>query len=156
MNEAIHELGLFYFIMQVRSRKMSVWQEIRDSVDRLLTIQRTKGVRGLSKRLFTGPRLIDGAFISVAEFEAKEVSDNDTIDEDYRSIYPYGTEQCFQSYIDEEIKGQYSYPTEQINQLISFVESRRVKSLERFVVLIAAVLGGSIGALLTILLASGD
>lgn len=154
MDEVLDELGFFYSIMQVRSMKIDAWLEIQKLVDRLLAIQQTKGIRGLFKRVFTGSRLINEAFTRTVQFQAMELFDNNSIQESYSAIYQYTEGRCFQPYIDEQIKGQYKYPTKEISQLINFAETKKVKSIERLVVLIAALLGGAIGALITILLAN--
>ena len=83
----------------------------------------------------------------------EELFDNNNIQSDYRNIYKK-EEHYFQSDIDKQIKERFVYPTKQIYQLIEFLESRRLRSVENLVVLISAILGGAIGAILIILLSN--
>jgi hypothetical protein len=46
------------------------------------------------------------------------------------------------------------YPTSQVREVITLLENRRSKTIDNFIVLISAVLGGIIGAILTLLVSS--
>lgn len=147
------ELGFFYDIVQSEVVKMHEWSKIVDSITQLNNILRLRGIMGVWKRLFTRSKLLNEVFSTVVEFESEELFDNNNIQSDYRNIYKK-EEHYFQSDIDKQIKERFVYPTKQIYQLIEFLESRRLRSVENLVVLISAILGGAIGAILIILLSN--
>jgi len=152
MEEIMHELGFFYSIVQLGVVKIGDWIRIQDLVDELISIQRMKGIRGFLKRVFERSKLINEAFTSIAEFESEEFEYQGFIQTRYGSVCSGREGAYFQSYIDNQIQERISCPTKEVGQLISFFEGRRVKSVETLVLLGSAILGGAIGALLTILL----
>ena len=152
IEEIQDELGFFYSLEQIEVEKMYDWEEIQDSVDQLISIQREKGIKGFLKKMFTCSKHINEAFISIAEFESNELFHRNIILRHYRNIYSDKKETYFQFYVNKKIKDRFTYPTKQGVELISLFESRRIKSVEIFVVLISAMIGGGIGALLTIFL----
>lgn len=152
MEEIQDELGFFYDVVQSEVVKMFDWEPIQDSVSELIAVQRLKGIKGIWKKVFVLSKLINEAFTAIAGFESGDICINNITQRDYRDIYLGREEQYFQSDIDKQMKERFVYPTKQTGELISFFESRRVKSVEILVVLTSAILGGVIGALLTILL----
>jgi len=148
------ELGFFYDIVQSEVVKVHEWGKITNFIIQLNNILRLKGIVGIWKRLFMRSKLLNEVFTTVVEFESEELFDNNNIQSDYRDIYFKGEEHYFQSDIDKQIKERFVYPTKQIYQLIEFLESRRLRSVENLVILISAILGGAIGAILIILLSN--
>ncbi len=149
MEEIQDELGFFYGVVRSEVERMFNWEPLQDSVTKLVGIQRMKGIKGVWKRMFVRSKLINECFTTIAEFEARDLISNNITQISYRDIYLDREKEYFQSYIDKKMKELFIYPTKETRELISFFESRRVKSVEVFVVLISAVVGGVIGALLT-------
>lgn len=152
MEDTGDELGFFYNVVQSEVERMFDWEPLQDSVTKLVGIQRMNGIKGIWKRAFVRSKLINENFPNIAEFEGNDIYVQNIIQKDYRNIYLDRKNEYFRYYVDNQIKERFIYPTKEMHQLISFFESRRAKSVEVFVVLISAILGGSIGALLTILL----
>lgn len=151
-DEILNEIGFFYYIVQTDVERMNDWGKIQNLINQLIFIQRSKGVKAFFTKIFTLSKLIDETLTSLAEFESEELYFNNTNQKDYRDLFSM-RDGCFQPYIDKEINDRIVYPTKEVSRLISFFESRRTKAVESLVVLIAATLGGGVGALLTILLA---
>ena len=143
------ELAFYYSIVQSENYNMKSWIEIENLIDQLISIQRAKHFRGFFKRLFSRSKLIDEALTSLVEFESEELWFKNSLQKRYRGLFSMGSV-CFQGYIDRELKNRTVYPVKEITRLIDFFESRREKTIESLVVLIAAILGGAVGALLTI------
>ncbi len=150
-DEILNELGFFYYLVQIEVEKMRDWEKIQNLIDQLIFIQRSNGVKAFFTKIFTRSKLIDETLTSLAEFESEELYFNNTNQKDYRDFLSIG-DVCFQPYIDKQINDRTVYPTNEMSRLISFFESRRTKAVESLVVLIAAILAGGVGALLTILL----
>lgn len=154
IEEILDELGFFYRVVQTQNARMSAWGRVEGLVGQLIAIQGMKGIRGRLERTFVCSKLINEALTQITVFEANRLYVHSARQRAYAHLYSDQLWGWFQPYIDKRIKQQISYPTGQIGQLVSFLESRRVKSVETLVVLVSALLGGTIGALLTLLLST--
>lgn len=150
------EFGFFYKCIQTRNAKMDSWQTIQKNLNTLLEIQNAKGLKGIFHRFFKRPRLIGKLFTDIATFEGSDIFKSGMQQNEYKQTFSVKDEIFFKSLIDKELEEKLDYPVKQTTDLIHFFESRRVKSLELITALIAAILGGAIGALLTISLQSGQ
>lgn len=152
IEELTYEAGFFYYIQSLHVQKMHSWREIEKILDRLIYIHGKKLTKKGLRDFFIFPHLISKAFMSIVEFKVSEFSCSDSIRNDYNDVYSHQEEEYLKSYIDEQIKKDYSYPTEDMHKLIDFLEGRRTKTIEYFIALLSAILGGAIGSILTILL----
>lgn len=148
------EFGFFYKCIQTRNAKMHNWQIIQENLNSLLEMQNSKGLKGISQRFFNRPRLIGKLFTDIATFEGSDIFNRGMLQNEYKGTFSIKDETFFKTLIDKELEEKLDYPVKQTTDLIHFFESRRVKSLELITALIAAILGGAIGALLTISLQS--
>lgn len=148
------EFGFFYKCIQTRNAKMHNWQTIQENLNSLLETQNAKGLKGISKRFIKRPRLIGKLFTDIATFEGNDIFQNGLQQNEYKETFSVKDEIFFKTLIDKELEEKLNYPVKQTADLIHFFESRRVKNLELITALIAAILGGAIGALLTISLQS--
>jgi len=145
------ELGFFYYIVQTEVLKMKNWNNIEQLENKLISIQKEKGIKGILKRIFSCSKLLNDAFISVAEFESEELYFQNFIQEHFRYIYSKKEESVFKYFLRNEIDEKFTYPVKQLIQLLTLFESRRTKSIEILVVLLSAIIGGAIGSLLTLI-----
>lgn len=107
-------------------------------------------MNGIFQRFFKRPRLIGKLFTDIATFEGNIIFKDSLQQNEYKEIFSVKEEIFFKTLIDKKLEEKLDYPVKQTTDLINFFESRRVKSLELITALIAAILGGAIGALLTI------
>ena len=149
------EFGFFYECVQTRNKKMHFWQTIQENLSSLLEIQNSKGVKGFYKKFFIRPTLIGRLFTDIATFEGDDILNSGIQQNVYKQVFSLKDEILFKTFIDNELEERNEYPIKQTTDLTTFFESRRVKSLELVIALMAAILGGIIGALLTIYLQSG-
>lgn len=150
LNEILDELGFFYYVVQTEVEKMHDWRKIQNLVEQLISIQRAQRVKAFFARIFTLPKLINETLISLTEFESKGLYFENANQKHYRDLFS-ARNAYFQIHIDKEMKDRIAYPTKEMSRLIGFFEGRRTKAVESLVVLIAAILGGAVGALLMIL-----
>lgn len=148
------EFGFFYKCVQTRNAKMVDWQIIQEDLNSLLEIQNKKGLKGFFTRFIKRPKLIGKLFTDVATFEGSDIFKSGLQQNEYKSTFSVNDEIFFKNLIDKELEEKLDYPVKQTTELIQFFEGRRVQSLELVTALIAAVLGGVIGAMLTILFQS--
>lgn len=148
------ELGFFYYLKQVSVVRSLAWYRLQELVRELISIYEMDGIRGCLKRTFACSKAISDVVTRLAVFEMRDIHAQDSRQKDYEDLYLQGQETYLQFYIENGMRQRRSYPTTQTRQLITFLEGRRAKSLDTLVVLASALLGGAVGALLTILLSA--
>lgn len=145
----VDEFGFFYSAVQERVRKMHSWDKIQDNLSKLTEIQNLKGIKGAWKKLIYRQSLIGELFNDITTFEAESIFNESLVQQSYKSTFLVKDEIFFKTFIDLELEEQYSYPIKQATELINFYESRRVTQSTLIIALIASILGGAIGAILT-------
>ncbi|MDP2541005.1 hypothetical protein CSC81_14675 [Tenacibaculum discolor] len=149
-NSIRDEFGFFYLYIQIRNNKIYKWESVQENLTDLLKIQNTPGIKGFFKKLFKRQQLIGELFTDVATFEGESIQYDAFRQNTYNETFSLKDQTFFKSFIDKELEEKMDYPVKQTSDLITFFESRRVKSMEFIIALIASLLGGAIGAILTI------
>jgi len=146
----IDEFGFYYAYQQEKVSKINEWQKIQNKLNRLLKIEKTKGIVGIYKKFFQRQGLIGKLFIALITFEGENIFNNNFYKNNYNQTFLIDEGVYFKKFIDKEIEEIQDYPIKQTTELINFLESRRVKSVELTMAIIAAIIGGAIGSLITI------
>ncbi len=89
-------------------------------------------------------------FVAIAIFEKDLIFIKEEILNDYKDIYSDRWDSYFQAFIDKAIKEDETYPTNQLIQLLNYLESNRAKNMELLTMFFSAIVGGIIGALITL------
>lgn len=150
-HHASYELSFYYSLVSDSVLAINQWFELTKIIQNLIDIQKTTGIKGKMKQLFRQGRHVNDLFTEAAEFKISLLLQKSSSDETYSRIYGSSEPSFFKPYIDKEREMQVNYPVNEITSLGSFFETRRTKSLEMFVILISAILGGIIGSTLTLL-----
>lgn len=94
-------------------------------------------------------RILHKSHKLLTQFEAALLIERHSLNQDVKHVY----ERDGQKYLSEAIKGEIEelpvFPVEQTGRLIAFAEERRSKGLELTIVVVASLIGGIAGALLT-------
>ncbi|MEE3998816.1 hypothetical protein V1T75_00590 [Tenacibaculum sp. FZY0031] len=146
----VDEFGFYYAYQQGRVSKMREWHKIQKNVHKLLKIEKSKGIVGVYKKFFQRQGLIGKLFIGLATFEGQSIFDNNFYHNNYSQTFLIDEDVYFKKFIDKEMEENQDYPIKQTTELLNFLESRRVKSVELTMAIIAAIVGGAIGSLITI------
>ena len=144
------ELDAFYEIMQIRAAEMREWANAEEAVQRLLSSESGQGVRNRLLRFFRTPDLVAAAYRSILECEGSVVQNEDECQRKLANLYDFGGDGWLRDIVIQAMKERYKQPTAQRMQLVSFIESRRTHKGENLAVLLAAILGGTVGAILTL------
>jgi hypothetical protein len=147
-----NELGLYYRIVQGRVFQLEAWVRIEDSFQKLVEIQKKKWHERLYSRLFKTSRLLNETYLAIAEFETEDSRRIHQIRSAVNHYYSVPGDTFIQQDIDEELAEWPTYPSGARRQVLDFLENRRITSAEMYVALIAAILGGIIGAMIALLL----
>jgi len=149
----ILELSFFYEIIQWRAIKIGKWEQIDEMLRDVLLIDRKKNAwdRFLEFVYYSGKKIKD-LFIAIAIFERDLIFVKETMRRDYKDVYSERWSSHFKNFIDKEMKEDETYPTKELIQLLSYLEDKRTKNMELITMFISAIIGGGIGALITLLL----
>lgn len=144
------ELSFYYALTHLNVKRMHRWEKIEKLIKELT--QNAKGYNHPLKMLEEVAwysHKINNAFISVAKFESDKVFEDREKKRCYTDIYSDVWVSHFQRYIDESINNEDDYPTKEMIQLLGYLENKRSKKVELFTIIVSAILGGGIGALIT-------
>ncbi|OOE38429.1 hypothetical protein BZG06_16240, partial [Salinivibrio kushneri] len=73
----------------------------------------------------------------------------------YFSIYKTGKHNIYlKTFVDASLEKWTNYPIKETSEIVGYFQNRSNKSLELSVVMLAAILGGAIGAFITVLFGS--
>lgn len=148
-HELDDELSLFYKIHRNDSQKHERWAEIEQITSNLTEHFKKSGWRERLRTARTRGRELAALYVSLAQFEADHILDEHYTNTAYRSLYKSKNSAFMRSFLESALKDRPVFPTKQMTDLMAFIESRRSKTIELLIVLIAAVVGGIVGSLIT-------
>ena len=149
-DELDDELDIFYRIERSNIEQYQHWEKIEELMFQIIEQQETSWCRYPWKSYMRG-RDLSSLYISLTKFESDLISNRHYIDQGYRFLYGKNS-RCFLRYfVESAIKDRPIFPTKQVTDLMMFIENRRSKSIEFLIILIAAVVGGAAGSLITLL-----
>ena len=142
------EISLYYMIIHFRARQFHLWENIQDLTTKIVETGPTflrwlkSSIRFVSK----GYR-INKLFESLISFKVETLQKKESLAEMYR--YVYSIPRNLKEFIDQEYNNPPLFPVSEIFDLLYFKESRVSKFWELVALLIAAIMGGVVGSLLT-------
>lgn len=143
------ELDLFYEIRRCEVCRINSWEEIQARLKTLLELQRHKGFCGRINRLAKRGSLINELVCLLSQFNGGNLFRDTSLNSRHASQYRAEVH-FLKHYVDEELKDREKYPTSDVADLVKFIDERHGKTWQNFFVLIAAILGGIVGSLITI------
>lgn len=156
INEEIrNELGVYYQLIQYENYMMFGWEEVQQSMERLLSLNTTTGYLNRIIRIIRQSKVIHEVINRLAQYETDVIYDKYFSNRSIKEIYDKPGQKSFRLYIDEVLNGKLMYPSKEIKSLVMFYEDRRFKSREIFTILLSGLLGGSLGYILSVLSMSG-
>ena len=147
--ELDYELSLFYEIHRNDSQKYERWAEIEQVTSNLTEHFKKSGWRERLCTARTRGRELAALYVSLAQFEADHILDEHYTNTAYRNIYKSKSSAFMKSFLEAALRDRPVFPTKQTTDLMAFIEGRRSKTVELLIVLIAAVVGGIAGSLIT-------
>jgi len=145
-----YELGFFYKFMRARSGRIKAWNGIEDSIQQLLDTIPVGKFPNHFWELFVRRRKLKAYFHNLLSFRASGVFFESSRHEEYRSLYYSEKQKVFlKKYVDEEIENMYTFPINDLLEMVRFEEARTTKTFEWAAVLLAAILGGVVGSVIT-------
>lgn len=148
------ELATFYSLEQQGNRLLIRAAELEGKVRSLIQLQRQGGMRGLVERQFGSSALARDVFIGMAELTAEGNDFEDRGRSDLTRLYGPRKVRCLEPQLEKQLQQNVVRRATRWTDLVGLLEARRVKRLELTSVVVSAILGGLVGAVLTSLLTS--
>jgi hypothetical protein len=146
------EVAFFYGLKLDRVQAINDWFEIQEILEQLLHQEEVSRVKKLLSSLFLRGIRIRTLFTKTVEFEVDNILKDSLRRTSYSNVYSKDEPKFFQEYVDRELKDKTAYPTKQTIELAGFLEGQRSKKIELITLLLAAIIGGALGSLLTLIL----
>jgi hypothetical protein len=147
------ELDVFYSIIQSENRLRLAWSDVQDLL-RDATEESTGDWLSRTRSYFVKATKLRELHSEIASFEAMSIRSRHATQRLVRRLYDQTTMEVIKPLIESALEDREVYPIEQVGRLVDFMERRQSKAVELLVVLIAAVIGGVAGALLTVMTSS--
>jgi len=150
--ELSSELGLFYRMVHQNLLQSNEWDDLKEGMNSLLENNKKTGIKGAWSKAFGLYKQVQDLIISLSEFESGRVWTSFFIKTGYQHLIHSGKTTYLKDFLDDELDEFPDYPTKQIRDIIDLLESRRSKTVDNAIVVLAAVIGGIIGAVVTLLI----
>lgn len=145
------EIAYFYNFKVSEIRKSREWLIINDGMHEILDFEDKESKKSLKEKYINRPKLFKEVFKNIGLFKGQEIFNNNINNRDYSSIYKYQDKQVYlKPFIDREISGTTQYPIKETVDLLQYFDQKNSKTFELTVLFIATVMGGIIGATITI------
>jgi hypothetical protein len=146
------EFGLYYIFVQDKNVRNRKWIKITALINELTKLQNQKLIKSI-KNPFKYSALLKETHLTITKFESYELSSKNRQKNELKELLS-NEENYLGYYIEKEMDENEEYPTKQIFRLIEFLENRRSKTTQMYVVLTASLIGGILGAIMTMIVNS--
>jgi hypothetical protein len=154
-HDLAEELCCHYYCVQLDRARMTQWSRVEAALDRVRELERAVEWRGRLRRLWTTRFRLEEAFIDLADFEMASLNDKQELANAYRQIYEGAGRPFFKVHADELLQSRYEPPTRQAADILGLFERRRGRRTDALILILASLLGGAVGGVITTLFAYG-
>jgi hypothetical protein len=143
------QLSIGYYAIQVRLELEHIWDDLERKVNSLADMHRRGGVKAYFGRTFRVPQELLNATLALTDYELKELTALRSVQSVYQSHYDHETHPCVAKQVQEYVNQVKPLPVDQFKRLIELFDRYRAERFAGLNVLISAILGGLVGAVLT-------
>ncbi|NTW30498.1 MAG: hypothetical protein HGA33_04410 [Candidatus Moranbacteria bacterium] len=142
------EFNLFYLVEGIDAERIDSWGTIQESLEEIrLKTDATKFER--LKRWFSIKHKITEIMQLVIDFESDYLDSTEMINSRYDDTY--ATDKRYvEPYVKQAIARMSTFPVSSVKQLLDFYISQREHSIQNLSTAASAILGGAIGAIITL------
>jgi hypothetical protein len=144
------ELDLFYFVTWTNVERGRRWYDLADLQATIVDLEKATGVREAWRRFRQSGSLIHEAIVRAATYEHESLLTRKSIDAGCRDVYRVGESTFIRPDVEEAKEDRFVADTHSLIEPLKLLETRRLTSLELIAVILSAVVGGVVGALLTL------
>jgi hypothetical protein len=147
------ELAIYYFTTLIRNTHVDKWSKLEQMIQDLIAIENIPLHKRTVKQVLTGGSRIKQAILSITNFESELIWDKFEVDQNQKRMTVSRENPIIKAQFDALDFECPKYPVDQLKSIVSFLEKKHTKLSDNFVVLVSAILGGAVGALLTLMFA---
>ena len=152
IEEVDYELDCYYFVISQSSENYKDWGPIERLFSDLIGDSQPTDWWQRMRNARSRSRSFQELSIRLARFQAKQIANEYHIRKAFYETYNKNIPCYFRAYVEAAMKERPVFPTEPIADLLGFLERRRLKGAELRAILVAAMVGGLSGSLLTVFL----
>lgn len=155
ISELSSEVAFFYELKILHAKRSTDWDSIQSSLHELLEIEDESHKKTFKDRYSNKPRLLNSLYRDIGLFKGQEIYYKNIYEQHYFSIYKTEKHNVYlKTFVDASLENWTTYPIKETSEIVGYFQNRSNKSLELSVVMLAAILGGTIGAFITVLFGS--
>jgi hypothetical protein len=147
----LEEASVFYRIVHYKGLQIIGWGNLQNKVYELVEANKLHGLKAAWFQAFRSSQQVQNVVFSLSDFEGNRILESFEIKIIYQGLKRDTKEIHLQGFFEEELDEFPDYPVNQVKDIIELLESRRSKRIDNIVVLTASVIGGIIGAVITML-----
>lgn len=148
------EADLYYHLECTRISNLLKWSAFEEEFSHLMGPQEALSFQQRVVARLRRARDIEQAHRQLSMLEYDVASAKYSADMDVKQHYRRARFKTIQPLVEQQTVPRDMYPTEHFGKLLSFLEQRRSKAFELLVVLVASLIGGIAGAVVTLLTTS--
>jgi hypothetical protein len=146
------QIGLFYLMHHLRYCRDAHWMKVYNSIQQIIKSQRQKGILAYWRNTLTADHRLHDAMLSMAEVESSDIETKYNLNREMKELYLGDNPPELIFFLKESMREFSLLPFRQMRDVLNLLESRRAKRMRLLMMPLSAVLGGAVGALLTLLL----
>ena len=148
-----HDFSFFYSLSRIRAQRMEAWESIETAWSKVKSILDQKSVMSRVRDSLGGRTSTDELIRDIIDFRAVEVFERQQAESQRLQLSRSGA--C-PDFLKQSVKEGFDetfsrYPTSEMLSLAAFCETKSAKRSDRRALLYAAVAGGIVGSLVTML-----
>ncbi len=143
------QLSVAYYAIQTRLELEEGWEQLQGQVTALADTHRARGFRNYLRRTFRVPKELIDATLALTDYELMELQSLRSVQSAYQSHYEHEDHPCVAKQVEEYVNEVKPLPVDQFKRLVELFDRHRAERFAGLNVLISAILGGIVGAVLT-------
>lgn len=147
----LSELSYFYFLVQSNNLNQHIWVEVEESVENLKQSLSDKRLLSRAINVIKTRNHLDSAFLNIADLEMGMLDIKQKYLRWKKEIATLHDQIFLEDYLESEVMSGMEFPTNHMLQIVQLCESRRTISAQNTAVLLSAILGGILGAGISVL-----
>lgn len=150
------EVAFFYELRIMSSKRINDWEEIQEKLHELLHLEDEEHKKTLKERYSIKPKLLNGIYRDIGLFKGQEIYQRNIYEQHYFSVYKSEKQTVYlKPFVEGTLENWKSYPVQEVSEIVNYFEGKSNRATELTVAFLAAVLGGAIGAAITVLFDKG-
>ncbi len=149
------QLGLFYNIIHNRINRDNDWIAFYDELQHTIEKQSEKGIGAYCANTFRSESILNSLMLELAQLETYDLDLRYRLEREIQDLYLGDKPPELLPYLEKELLNLIKLPFQQVKESLNLLETRRSKRINVTMMLLSAILGGAVGALLTMALKNG-